>query len=52
MLKVSISNNNEITVKIESSYEKLDEELKKQGFKQVNKYTTTDIFLIPKEIDI
>lgn len=47
-----ISNNNEITVRAKCSYEELDEELQLRGFKATNKYNFSDIFLIPREIDI
>lgn len=49
---MATSNNNEITVKIKCTYEKLEIMLKKQCFKELDKYSTTDIFLIPNEIDI
>ena len=49
---MATSNNNEITVKIKCSFEELEMMLKRQCFKELNKYSTTDIFLIPNEIDI
>ena len=49
---MAISNNNEITVKIKCSFEELEIMLNQQGFRELNKYNTTDIFLIPNEIDI
>lgn len=44
--------NNEITVKAKYVCEELEEILKKKGFKELNKYYFTDIFLIPSEINI
>lgn len=44
--------NNEITVKAKYTYEKLETFLKNKGFKELSKYKFTDIFLIPKEINI
>lgn len=49
---MSIGNQNEVTVKITCSKEELEENLKKQGFKKLHVYNSTDIFLIPKGIDI
>lgn len=49
---MSIGNQNEITVRVTCSKEELEAKLVKQGFKEVHKYRTTDIFLIPKDIDI
>ena len=49
---MSIGNQNEVTVKITCSKEELEENLKKQGFEKLHVYNSTDIFLIPKEIDI
>lgn len=49
---MATSNNNEITVKLKCTYEELEIILKKQCFKELDKYNTTDIFLIPNEIDI
>lgn len=44
--------NNEITVKVKYTYEKLETFLKNKGFKELSKYKFTDTFLIPKEINI
>ena len=41
---MATSNNNEITVKIKCSFEELEMMLKRQCFKELNKYSTTDIF--------
>ena len=49
---MSIGNQNEVTVKIICSKEELEENLKKQGFEKLHVYNSTDIFLIPKGIDI
>lgn len=49
---MSIGNQNEITVRVICSKEKLNEILLQTGFKEVHKYNSSDIFLIPKEIDI
>lgn len=49
---MSIENQNEITVRVICSKEKLNEILLKNGFKEVHKYNSSDIFLIPKETDI
>ena len=47
-----ISNNNEITVRAKYKFQQLDEELKKRGFNEINKYSFSDIFLVPNETDI
>lgn len=49
---MSIGNQNEITVRVTCSKEELEEKLKKQGFKEVHRYKSTDIFLVPKELEI
>lgn len=49
---MSIGNQNEITVRVTCSKEELEDKLKKQGFMEVHQYRTTDIFLIPQDIDI
>ena len=49
---MSIGNQNEITVRVICSKEKLNEILLQTGFKEVHRYNSSDIFLIPKEIDI
>ena len=45
-------NNNEITVKITSSKEKLIEILKEKGFKQGRTFSLDDYYFIPNELDI
>lgn len=49
---MSIGNQNEITVRVTCLKEELEAKLKRQGFKEVHKYRTADIFLVPKDIDI
>lgn len=49
---MSIGNQNEITVKITCSKEKLENILKKEGFKKLHVYNSTDVFLVPKEVNI
>lgn len=49
---MAISTNNEITVRATCTYEELDKQLKDKGFEAINQYRTTDIFMIPKDIDI
>lgn len=49
---MSIGNQNEITVKITCSKEKLENILKKEGFKKLHIYNSTDVFLVPKEVNI
>ncbi len=44
--------NNEITVRAKYTDEKLDEFLSESGFRELNKYYFTDVFLIPSEINI
>ena len=44
--------NNEITVRAKYTDEKLDEFLSESGFRKLNKYYFTDVFLIPSEINI
>lgn len=45
-------NNNEITVKITSSKEKLIEILKEKGFQKGRTFTLDDYYFIPKEFDL
>ena len=49
---MAIGNQNEVTVKTTCSKEELEKILKQQGFEKLHVYNSTDIFLIPKEIDI
>lgn len=43
---------NEITVKVNCTYDKLKEILIKKGFIELNEYYFTDIFLIPNETNV
>lgn len=49
---MSISENNEITVRAKCTYEQLDRELRNNGFEKINEYNFSDIFLIPNTINI
>ena len=45
-------NNNEITVKVNTSINEMEEILKSKGFKLSDKFTCEDYYFIPKNIDI
>lgn len=49
---MSIGNQNEITVRVTCSNEKLNQTLLENGFREIHQYDSIDTFLIPKEIDI
>ncbi len=49
---MSIGNQNEITVRVMCSNEKLNQILKETGFKEVHQYNSTDIFLVPNNLNI
>lgn len=47
-----MKNETEITVKVNCSYDKLHDDLTKQGFKLTNKYNMIDYYMINESIDI
>ena len=49
---MGIKNNNEITVKVNTSINEMEEILKNKGFKLSDKFTCEDYYFIPKNIDI
>ncbi len=49
---MSISSNNEITVRVICSENELIKILEEKQFRMINEYNASDIFMIPNEIDI
>lgn len=49
---MSIAKNNEITVKVNESFDKIIETLVNGGFKITDKFSLKDIYLIPKDMNI
>ena len=49
---MAIKRGNEITVRVKCSQKELFNILKQQDFKELNKYYSNDIFMVPESIDI